>query len=78
MYVCKTCNYKTDLSYEFKKHLKSNKHLKNVETKTEWNEEEKKYHCILCRFETNFEKHYDNHLNSLYHKSVHSFIKNLI
>jgi hypothetical protein len=68
MYVCRKCNYKTDCSNSFQIHLKCKKHLKNINTDNESNEEIKIYRCKFCFFETNFKNNYHNHLITLYHK----------
>jgi len=41
---CKCCNYKTDRNYDWLKHIKSQKHLRNGEKKIK--------RCTLCEYET--------------------------
>ena len=68
MHECKYCNYTTNVKSNFKKHIMTRKHLKNVETpipSIELTSEKAKYFCEYCKKtftrKDNLIRHNSNH-----------------
>jgi hypothetical protein len=57
MFKCEFCVYSTDRKFDFNRHLGSNRHLKNIETK--------KYRCNICK------KTYTTERSLLRHEKTH-------
>jgi hypothetical protein len=70
-YNCEKCDYQTDKSGNFSRHLKTKNHIKNYKEEIEKEEEEnkkKKFHCELCNFYTNNGSSYSKHKKTKKHK----------
>lgn len=55
-YICKLCKYKTDVKFNYKRHLMSQKHINKVP-----------FNCNVCLFQTNTKNKLQRHLTTKKH-----------
>ena len=61
-YACNCCDYSTNNSFQYNKHILTPKHKNNEHDSTNRIKGECKYTCSICNFNTNNTCHYNNHI----------------
>ena len=68
-YVCKLCNYSTDMLGNWKKHLATKKHKTCLEKKEAF-DINKQFYCKCCNYSTSKSNSWQRHINSKKHIST--------
>ena len=66
IYYCPNCKYRTEKKFNYDCHIKSKKHIQEVEESE--GEEKVMYLCEACNYSTNLSSNYSKHLNTNKHK----------
>ena len=61
-YTCTCCEYHTNNSFQYNKHILTSKHQNNEQDSKNRIKGEYKYTCTICKFHTNNTCHYNNHI----------------
>ncbi len=61
-YTCNCCEYHTNNSFQYNKHILTLKHQNNEQDSKNRIQGEYKYTCTICKFHTNNTCHYNNHM----------------
>lgn len=81
-YSCTTCSYSTNDRSNYRKHLKSKRHIKRCNSSTQdvvhCNDVETKttYECSICKFKTNDKTKLTRHLDTKRHKNNAQLLSN--
>ena len=60
MFICSTCNYKTNKKGNYNRHLKTKKHLIRIDKK------ETTFKCPFCDYETSRRNNYLRHMSNIH------------